>query len=88
MGLNTDADGNTLVYQRYERALAAYMCYKFLLSWVETTNQYVIDKYNQEWVNQRSKIIGQDVASDFQNNKFEINKYFNSLLVSRSVNIT
>jgi len=88
MGLNTDEDGNTLIYRRYERAVVAYLCYKFSLTWVESSNQYVIEKYNQEWVAQRSKMIGQDVANDYQNNKYEINKFFNSLLVSRTVNIT
>lgn len=88
MGVNTDKDGKSLIYQKYERAISAYLCFKFTLAWAENFNQYIIDKYNQEWVNQRSKIIGQDVANDFQNNKMEINKYFSSLLVSRTVNIT
>jgi len=87
-GLNIDKDGNSLLYRRYERAIAAYMCYKFTMAWSEMFNQYLINEYKQEWVNQKSKLVGQDVAQDNQQNKFEINKFFNALLVSRSVNIT
>jgi len=88
MGLNVDENGDSVIYRRYERAVSAYVRTNFMLTWAENYNQYVIEKASREWVNQRSKLIGQDVAKDFQNNKYEINKYFNSLLVSRSVNLT
>ena len=86
LGVNVDKDGKTKIYERYERGIAAYICYKFTLAWSENYNQYVINEYKQEWMAQRSKLIGQDVAQSFQNDKREIQNIWGSMLVSKAVN--
>src|SRR3990167_6941740 len=72
MGLALDKDGRKLIEERYERALASYCCWKFTTAWNERYNQYIINEYKQEWMAQKSKMIGIDVAQDFQRNKREI----------------
>ena len=87
LGLNTDEDGKDIVYERYERAVASYICYMFSLSWAEKFNQYVINEYKTQWIFQRDKIKGQDIARDFQADKIQIGNTMRALLVSPRVNI-
>lgn len=87
MGLNVDENGNALIYERYERALASYASWKYTNMYFEKFNQYIIDGYKQEWMAQASRIKGEDVANDFQNDKFEISNAVSGLLTSKVVNI-
>jgi len=86
LGLNVDEEGRSLIYERYERAVASYLCYMFSLAWAEKFNQYVIEEYKRTWQAQKAKMVGQDVAQDFQDNKREIQNIWNALLVSKAVN--
>ena len=86
MGLNLDDKGKPVVYERYERAVAAYMCYKYAMSFSEDFNQYVINEYKKEWTAQKSLMVGRDAARSFQNEKREIQNMWNAMLVSRIVN--
>ena len=88
MGLNVDDDGNSTIYERYERAVANYMCFMFTLSYSEKYNQYIIENYKQQWTYQAARIKGQDVARDFQNDKYEIGRMVRALIVSPRVQIT
>ena len=85
LALNTDDDGNSLIYQRYERALTNYACYMFTLAYSENYNQYIIEKYNQTWVEQKHFLRGQDNMNDFLNNKREIGNLMTALKVSKTV---
>jgi len=75
----------SLIYQRYERALTNYACYMFTLAYSENYNQYIIEKYNQTWVEQKHFLRGQDNMNDFLNNKREIGNLMTALKVSKTV---
>lgn len=87
LALNVDEDGNSQIYQRYERPVAAYLCYRFTQAYFEKFNQYIIESYQSEWAYQKVKIVGQDYVRDFQQNKFEIGQMMRALLVSPKIQI-
>lgn len=86
LGVNLDKAGNPVILQKYERAISSYCCYQFALTWSDKYNQYVIEEYKKTWQAQRGKIIGQDAAQSFQDDKREIQNIWNAMLVSRLVN--
>lgn len=49
----------------------------------EYTN-FQTEMWNKTWVEQRSKIIGEDVLNDFMQNRHEIATLMNGLIVSRN----
>lgn len=86
MGLNTDEDGNLIVYEDYERAVRAYACYMFALSYPNDYDKFTIMEFKKEWIAQKAYVKGTDVARDFQLDKREISEYFRALMVSNFVN--
>lgn len=85
LGLNTDEFGNTMIYQQYERALMAYACYMFLLSFKDEATNYQIDQYRKTWVEQRNKIIGENRMREFEQDKIEIAALMLSRLITPSI---
>ena len=86
MGLWIDENGKRVVFERYERALTAYACWKFSRSWFENYNQYIMQEYKNEWILQRDKLKAEDVQKDFELNKRQISEIFRAWLVSPIVN--
>lgn len=86
MGLWLDSEGKRVIFERFERALTAYACWKFTRTWAERYNQYIIDSYQREWVLQRDKLRGMDVKTDFDQNKAEISAIMRAWIVSPIVN--
>lgn len=84
LGLNVNEFGKTLIYQRYERALAAYACYQFAMAFKEEYTNYIVENYNRTWIEQRNKIIGSDYMNNFSQDRFEISALMNGLMVSRN----
>ena len=84
IGLNVDEFGRTLIYKRYERALMNYACYQFSMMFKEEYTNFQTEMWNKTWVEQRGKIIGEDVLNDFMQNRHEIATLMNGLVVSRN----
>lgn len=82
MGMWQDENGKNVIFERFERALTAYACWKFTRSWQEKYNQYTQESYRAEWVAQREKMRGMAVADDFDLNKREISQLMRGFLVS------
>jgi hypothetical protein len=87
LGMWLDADGKPAIFERFERALTAYACWKFTRSWPEKYNQYIMSSYQTEWVNQREKLKGMAVKDEFEQNRVFITGMMRSLIVSSTVNI-
>lgn len=85
-GLWKDKEGKRVIFERFERALTAYACWKFTRSWNEKYPQHITESYHQEWVLQKDYLKGQDVARDFQNNRREISELMRAWIVSAAVN--
>ncbi len=82
MGLNTDKDGNLVIYEDYERALMNYACAMFMMAFSENYNQYLIDRHNRTWIAQKNWLRGEAVRNDFDNTKFQIKKIFNAIVLN------
>lgn len=87
MGLNVDENGNALILERYERALTAYGSWRYKKKFFKQFNQYIIESDRAEWIAQASRIKGEDAATDFQNNKNDIQIAVSALLTSPIVNL-
>lgn len=84
LGLKVDEFGNSVIFQRYERALTNYACAEYADSFKENFTEGQIQRYYATWVAQKSKIEGEDRMNDFQNDRVEISFLMSRLLVSRS----
>ena len=82
LGLNIDEFGNMVVYSDYERALRAYGCYNFALSYSEDYKEATIQRYENTWRAQKAYIKSSDVQQDFKNRKYEMSKIMNAFLLS------
>lgn len=87
LGLNVDKDGNPIVFEKYERAVMSYICYMYSLSYADVYHQYAIQEYKSTWQAQKSQIIGRDAAQSFQNDKFEIQRFWGAWIVSPIINM-
>lgn len=87
LGMWLDKEGKPAIFERFERALSAYACWKFTRSWTEKYNQYVQESYRMEWVNQREFLKGLAVKDEFEQNKVYITGMMRSLIVSSVANI-
>lgn len=72
LGLNVDSFGNTLVYQRYERALMNYACFMFAMAFKDDFTVYQIEMFRKTWTEQRAKLMGLDRMDEAENDKLEI----------------
>ena len=82
LGFNVDEFGRIEIFERYERALRAYACYKFTLSYPEDFKESTTQRYQNEWRAQKQWIRGDDMQNDFMKNRWEITKLFNTMLLS------
>ena len=85
-GFNLDENGRIVIYEDYERALMAYACMMYCLSWPDKYPQNTIDRYNSMWVNQRALVRGEDVAFHFKIDKREVANTFRALASSQMLN--
>lgn len=72
MGRTLDENGFMVMTDRQERAVTAYICYKFCRAYWERFPQYVWNDYQTEWSTQKKCLTGLSVAERFQENKKEI----------------
>ena len=86
LGMWLDENKKPVIFERFERALTAYACWKFTRSWSDRYNQYVIDSYQREWVNQKDFLRGIAVSDEFNRNKREISEMMRAWIVSPIVN--
>lgn len=84
LGLRVDEFGNSIIFQRYERALTNYACAEYADSFKEDFTEGQIQRWNATWVAQKAKIEGEDRMNNFENDRFEIAALANGLMVSRN----
>lgn len=83
-GLNTTEDGMMKVYDYYERALTAYICYKFTRQNFKDYPQYIQIDFKREWTNQKAFVKGTDVQDDAKNNMWQIKRIFNAWMLNQN----
>jgi hypothetical protein len=83
-GNNVDENGLQMIYERYERALTAFICYFYTLQNANEYNQYVIESYRQEWMAQKRLVRSMDVRESFNNTKYQLMEISNALITDKS----
>ncbi len=81
-GMWLDENGKRAIFERFERALNAYACWKFTRSWPEKYSFNTQESYRMEWANQREKMKGMDVKTEFEENRVYIAGMMRSLITS------
>lgn len=85
LGLNVDENGEMLCYARYERAIVAYICWKYSQ---QNFNEYPRDiraDFQQEWINQKAWIKSTDFKDNFANERPQIASVMNALTTDRTI---
>ncbi len=85
-GLNLDKEGRPVIYADYERALKAYIGWKFTRTYSEFFKESDIRAYQKEWQGQRAKLRGLDFKNNFENNKRKLAELASAIVVSRLQN--
>jgi hypothetical protein len=79
---NVDDDGLMLMSERHERAIEAYLCYQFTLSFFENYPVNIRQDYQRTWKNQKQKLKGMGQRERFEENKREIAAILNAWITS------
>lgn len=82
IGLNTDEQGNLIIYEDYERAIRAYMCYHFALRFKDKFSTFQVMEFKKDWIFQKAEMKGQYAVNQFYNDKDEMAAVSTGLLVS------
>ncbi len=83
-GLNVDEDGFMKVYDYYERALTAYICYKYARQNFKEYGQYIIEDFKKEWTAQKNYVKGCDAVDFAKNNMWELKRMFNAWMINQN----
>ncbi len=86
-GFDTDEDGLFNVYADMERALTAYVCWKYTQQNFREYPQYIQVGYKNEWIAQKKWIKSCAYYNDFWNKRFEINEWSSAILVDKTFGI-
>lgn len=81
---NVDSKGMMIGHDNYERAVAAYICYKYCLQNPEQYNQYIIEEYKQEWIAQKRFVKSVDSQNQFNNTKRQMASVMNAWISSKT----
>ena len=82
-GLNVDENGLMIGLESYERAIVAYICYKYTLQNFDQFNQYVIESYQSEWKAQKAYLKSKEQQDQFNNTKRQVAASMNSWISSK-----
>lgn len=83
-GMNMDEDCMMKVYEYYERALTAYVCWKYTQSNFSEYPQYVQAMYMQEWIAQKKWVKSIDFQNNFRNTRLQVQEIVNAVLVNKN----
>ena len=79
---SVDDDGLMLMSERHERAIEAYLCYQFTLSFFENYPVNIRQEYKNTWKNQKQHLKGMSQRERFEENKREIAAILNAWIIS------
>ena len=79
---SVDDDGLMLMSERHERAIEAYLCYQFTLSFFENYPVNIRQEYKNAWKNQKQHLKGMSQRERFEENKREIAAILNAWITS------
>ena len=82
MGRNIDSNGLMQMSERQERAVNAYICWKFTLSYFERFPADIRNTYEREWVKQKGFLAGLSANERFNENKAEIASIMNAWITN------
>ncbi len=84
-GLNVNEQGEMICYARYERAIAAYLCYRYA---EQNFNEYpaaIREGFKEEWKAQKKWIKSTDFQDNFRMERPQIAAVVNSLISDKTM---
>jgi len=87
LGYNLDKDCFMVLYDYQERAVVAYICYKFALRFYGLISRDVRDEYKREYIAQKAYVRGYEFTNQFEQQKAELSYIYNSLLQDNNKDI-
>jgi hypothetical protein len=82
-GLNSE-NGLLKIHADYERAVTAYVCWKFALANFEKYPAYVQQSYASEWVAQKKWVRSKEVHDDFRNTRRQVSEWVHALVADKN----
>jgi hypothetical protein len=84
-GRNVDNNGFTLMLEQEERAVAAYLCYKFSRRYPKEYQQGIIQDYKREWTQQKAFLRGNATLNNYKQNKNKIHAIWDAYVTYKSL---
>jgi len=81
MGYNLGEKCLMTMYDYQERAVVAYICYKFALKYHLLIHRDIRNEYKAEYIAQKAYIRGYEFTSKFEEQKSELSFIYNALLI-------
>lgn len=82
-GFDVDAEGLFNVYADMERALTAYVCWKYAMQNFREYPTAIRAEYRQEFSAQKKWLKGNAVYTDFMNTRWQVAEWSNAILVNK-----
>lgn len=86
-GYNLDEDCMMVMYDHQERAVVAYMCWKFTSKFFMQYPRDIREQFKNEYVGQKAFIRGFEFTNQFEQQKAEIGAIYNALLIDMNQEI-
>ena len=83
LGFNVDENGLLKVYQHMERALTAYICYKYARQNFREYPRDIREDFKQEWIAQKKWVKSISFQNDFRENRRQIAEFTNCLIADK-----
>jgi hypothetical protein len=77
---NVDEHGLRTIYERYEDAVVAYICWMWTIQNANEYNQYLIEKWEDIWTAQKRMLRSIDAKDNFNNTKVQMREVANALI--------
>lgn len=82
-GMNVDDTGLYQVYDHYERALTAYVCWRYCQQNFEKYPAAIRAEYNAEWITQKKWIKSIEQQNNFRYTRKQIAEWVNAIIVDK-----
>lgn len=84
-GRNVDNEGFTLMLESEERAISAYLCYKFARRFPEKYNMSIVNDWKREWTQQKAFLKSSATLNNYKQNKDRIHAIWDSYVIYKDL---
>lgn len=84
-GRNVDNNGFTLMLESEERAVSAYLCYKFSRRFPQKYPMGIINDWKREWTQQKAFLKANATLNNYKQNKAKIHAIWDSYVIYKQL---